>query len=110
MTVKNKSPGDDNKQEVEHGWCKACSPFCLFFWQWKNSLVPNQGNPGPCDGQTDACEGPALDESGPEGEKEMGSEERADHGKAPEAVVDAFYNAAYQFHNHTSFLRRRSFL
>ncbi|EDP19186.1 hypothetical protein CLOBOL_00622 [Enterocloster bolteae ATCC BAA-613] len=40
----------------------------------------------------------------------MGSEERADHGKAPDAVVDAFHNAAYQLYNDTSFLRSRSFL
>ena len=64
----------------------------------------------PGDGQTDACEGPALDKSGSEGEKEMGSEEKADHGNAPEAVVDAFHNAAYQFHNDTSFPRGRSIL
>lgn len=45
-----------------------------------------------------------------EGEKEMGSEEKADHGNAPEAVVDAFHNAAYQFHNDTSFPRPQYFV
>ena len=80
-----------------------------FFGSGRTPWSPIRGIRGPGDGQTDACEGPALNESGPEGEKETGSEERADHGKAPEAVVDAFYNAAYQFHNHTLFLRRRGF-
>ena len=81
-----------------------------FFSSERTPWSPIRGIPGPGDGQTDACESPALDESGPEGEKETGSEERADHGKAPDAVVDAFHNAAYQLYNDTSFLRRRSFL
>lgn len=98
-----------NRKGSTAGVKRAPLSVC-FFGSGRTPWSSIRGIRVPGDGQTDASEGPALDESGPEGEKEMGSEERADHGKAPEAVVDAFYNAAYQFHNHTSFLRHRSFL
>ena len=87
------------------------APFSVcFFGSGRTPWSSIRGIRVPGDGQTDACEGPALDKSGSEGEKEMGSEEKADHGNAPEAVVDAFHNAAYQFHNDTSFPRGRSIL
>ena len=97
-----------NRKGSTAGVTRAPLPV-YFFRNGRTPWSPIRGIPGPGDGQTDACEGPALDESGPEGEKETGSEEKADHGKAPDAVVDAFHNAAYQFHNHTLFLRRRGF-
>ena len=88
-----------------------CAPLSVcFFSSGRTPCSSIRGIRVPGDGQTDVCEGPALDETGPEGEQEMGSEEKADHGKAPDAVVDAFHNAAYQLYNDTSFLRSRSFL
>ena len=80
-----------------------CAPLSVcFFSSGRTPCSSIRGIRVPGDGQTD--------ETGPEGEKEMGSEEKADHGKAPDAVVDAFHNAAYQLYNDTSFLRSRSFL
>ena len=98
-----------NRKGSTDGVKRAPLSVC-FFSSGRTPWSSIRGIRGPGDGQTDVCEGPALDESGPEGEKEMGSEEKADHGKAPDAVVDAFHNAAYLFHNHTLFLRRRIFL